>query len=466
MAEKTKGQEMLEKLSYKKRNVYEEADAERIKEIFAYAEGYKGFLDLAKTEREATEFAIAEARKHGYTEYRLGDPLAVGDKKYYNNGGKSVMLLRVGKEDLETDGVRIIAAHIDAPRIDLKQVPLYEDSGMGFMKTHYYGGIKKYQWTAIPLALHGVMVRADGETVKVSIGEEEGDPIFYINDLLPHLAAKQSSESLATAIAGETLNILIGGLPYDDPEVTDRIKLTALSLLHEKYGVTEEDFISAELSLVPAFRAKDVGFDRALIAAYGHDDRVCSYPALTALFESEDSAHTALIVLADKEEIGSVGMTGMQSDVLLDLLNELSASLGKNPAVVRSRSMCLSADVTAAYDPNFADVYEKRNSALLSCGTAMSKFTGSRGKSGTNDASAEYVGFVRRLFAEHGVIWQTAELGKVDAGGGGTVAMYISKHNIATVDLGVPVISMHAPYEVVSKADVYTTHEAFSAFLA
>lgn len=457
---------MLEKLSYKKRNVYEEADAERIKEIFAYAEGYKGFLDLAKTEREATEFAIAEARKHGYTEYRLGDPLAVGDKKYYNNGGKSVMLLRVGKEDLETDGVRIIAAHIDAPRIDLKQVPLYEDSGMGFMKTHYYGGIKKYQWTAIPLALHGVMVRADGETVKVSIGEEEGDPIFYINDLLPHLAAKQSSESLATAIAGETLNILIGGLPYDDPEVTDRIKLTALSLLHEKYGVTEEDFISAELSLVPAFRAKDVGFDRALIAAYGHDDRVCSYPALTALFESEDSAHTALIVLADKEEIGSVGMTGMQSDVLLDLLNELSASLGKNPAVVRSRSMCLSADVTAAYDPNFADVYEKRNSALLSCGTAMSKFTGSRGKSGTNDASAEYVGFVRRLFAEHGVIWQTAELGKVDAGGGGTVAMYISKHNIATVDLGVPVISMHAPYEVVSKADVYTTHEAFSAFLA
>lgn len=466
MAEKSKGQEMLEALSYKKRNVYEEADAARIAKIFEYAEGYKSFLDQAKTEREATDTAITAAEKEGYTPYHLGEPLKVGDKRYYNNGGKSVVFLRVGEGDLETEGVRIIAAHIDAPRIDLKQVPLYEDSGMGFMKTHYYGGIKKYQWTAIPLALHGVMVRGDGETVKVSIGEEEGDPIFYINDLLPHLAAKQGAETLSSAIAGETLNILIGGLPYDDPEVTEKIKLTALSLLHEKYGVTEEDFISAELSLVPAFRAKDVGFDRALIAAYGHDDRVCSYPALTALLDSKDTRRTAMVILADKEEIGSVGMTGMQSDVLVDLLNELSASLGKNPAVVRSRSMCLSADVTAAYDPNFADVYEKRNSALLSCGTAMSKFTGSRGKSGTNDASAEYVGFVRRLFAEHGVIWQTAELGKVDAGGGGTVAMYISKHNIATVDLGVPVISMHAPYEVVSKADVYTTYEAFLAFLA
>ena len=402
----------------------------------------------------------------GYTKYRLGDALKVGDKKYYNNGGKSVIVFRVGENDLASDGVRIIAAHIDSPRIDLKQVPLYEDAGMGFMKTHYYGGIKKYQWTAIPLALHGVMVRADGESVTVSVGEDEGDPIFYINDLLPHLGAKQGAEPLGSAIAGETLNILIGGLPYDDPDVTDKIKLTALSLLNEKYGVTEEDFISAELSLVPAFRAKDVGFDRALIAAYGHDDRVCAYPALTALLDTRDTGHSVMVILADKEEIGSVGLTGMQSDVLVDLIDELSRALGKNPAVVRAHSMCLSADVTAAYDPNFADVYEKRNSAMLSCGTTMSKFTGARGKSGTNDASAEYVGFIRRLFAEHGVIWQTAELGKVDAGGGGTVAMYISKHNIATVDLGVPVISMHAPYEVVSKGDVYSTYEAFLAFLA
>ena len=463
---KSRGQEMLEALSYKKKNVYEEADAARIRTMYEYAEGYKAFLDKAKTEREATETAIAMAEKKGYTEYRLGDTLKVGDRKYYNNGGKSVVFLHVGENDLESDGVRIIAAHIDSPRIDLKQVPLYEDAGMGFMKTHYYGGIKKYQWTAIPLALHGVMVRADGECVKVSVGEDEGDPIFYINDLLPHLGAKQCAEPLGSAIAGETLNILIGGLPYDDPDVTDKIKLTALSLLNEKYGVTEEDFISAELSLVPAFRAKDVGFDRALIAAYGHDDRVCSYPAVTALLDSDDKKHTVMVILADKEEIGSVGMTGMQSDVLVDIMEELSRSLGKNPVVVRAHSMCLSADVTAAYDPNFADVYEKRNSAIVSCGTAMSKFTGARGKSGTNDASAEYVGFIRRLFAEHGVIWQTAELGKVDAGGGGTVAMYISKHNIATVDLGVPVISMHAPYEVVSKGDVYSTYEAFLAFLA
>ncbi len=466
MKEKSKGQEMLDALSYKKKNVYEEADAEKIRCIYEYAEGYKAFLDRAKTEREATSAAIAMVEEGGYTEYRLGDTLKVGDQKYYNNGGKSVIVFRIGENDLASDGVRIIAAHIDSPRIDLKQVPLYEDAGMGFMKTHYYGGIKKYQWTAIPLALHGVMVRADGESVTVSVGEDEGDPIFYINDLLPHLAAKQGAEPLGSAIAGETLNILIGGLPYDDPDVTDKIKLTALSLLNEKYGVTEEDFISAELSLVPAFRAKDVGFDRALIAAYGHDDRVCAYPALTALLDSRDTGHSVMVILADKEEIGSVGLTGMQSDVLVDLIDELSRALGKNPAVVRAHSMCLSADVTAAYDPNFADVYEKRNSAMLSCGTTMSKFTGARGKSGTNDASAEYVGFIRRLFAEHGVIWQTAELGKVDAGGGGTVAMYISKHNIATVDLGVPVISMHAPYEVVSKGDVYSTYEAFLAFLA
>ena len=466
MKEQSKGQEMLDALSYKKKNVYEEADAEKIRCIYEYAEGYKAFLDRAKTEREATSAAIAMVEEGGYTEYRLGDTLNVGDKKYYNNGGKSVIVFRIGENDLASDGVRIIAAHIDSPRIDLKQVPLYEDAGMGFMKTHYYGGIKKYQWTAIPLALHGVMVRADGESVTVSVGEDEGDPIFYINDLLPHLAAKQGAEPLGSAIAGETLNILIGGLPYDDPDVTDKIKLTALSLLNEKYGVTEEDFISAELSLVPAFRAKDVGFDRALIAAYGHDDRVCAYPALTALLDARDTGHSVMVILADKEEIGSVGLTGMQSDVLVDLIDELSRALGKNPAVVRAHSMCLSADVTAAYDPNFADVYEKRNSAMLSCGTTMSKFTGARGKSGTNDASAEYVGFIRRLFAEHGVIWQTAELGKVDSGGGGTVAMYISKHNIATVDLGVPVISMHAPYEVVSKGDVYSTYEAFLAFLA
>lgn len=465
MSEKTIGQEMLDKLSYKKKNIYEEATPEKIKAIYDYAEGYKNFLDIAKTEREATEVAIEMAKAKGYTEYKLGDKIENGDKRYLNQHGKSLILFKVGEKDLEKDGIRIVAAHIDAPRLDLKQVPMYEDSGMAFLKTHYYGGVKKYQWTSIPLAIHGVMVKADGETVKVCIGEDDSDPIFYINDLLPHLGAKQSQEPLGSAISGETLNILIGGLPYDDKEVADKIKLTALSILNEKYGVTEEDFISAELSLVPAFKARDIGFDRALIASYGHDDRVCSYPAVTALLDNPDTKETVMVVLADKEEIGSVGITGMQSAFLVDLMAEISSALGKNPIVVRAKSKCLSADVTACFDPNFAEVYEKRNSALISCGTTMSKYTGSRGKSGTSDATAEFVGFVRKLFAENGVIWQTGELGKVDMGGGGTVAMYIANQNIETVDLGVPVISMHAPYEVVSKADVYSTYEAFCAFV-
>ena len=463
--EKKNAQELFDKLSYKKKNVFEASSPEEIKEMYDYAKGYMQYLDNAKTEREATNVSIEMIEKHGFTEYKLGDKLSVGDKKYYNNNGKSLVAFTVGEENLEENGIRILASHIDSPRIDLKQVPLYEDAGMGFLKTHYYGGVKKYQWTAIPLALHGVMVKADGETVEVKIGEDDTDPVFYINDLLPHLAQRQSQEPLGSAISGETLNILVGGLPYDCDDVSDKIKLTVLSMLNDKYGVTEEDFLSAELSLVPAFKARDIGFDRALIGAYGHDDRVCSYPALTALLDNANTKHTVMVVLADKEEIGSVGLTGMQSDVLVDIITLISASVGADPIVVRSNSKCLSADVNAAYDPNFSDVYEKRNSAMLSCGTCLSKYTGSRGKSGTSDASAEFVGFVRRLFAEHGVIWQTAELGKVDMGGGGTVAMYIANHNIQTVDLGVPVISMHAPYEVVSKADVYSTYKAFCAFV-
>ncbi len=464
MAEKSKAQELLETLSYKKKNIFEQSSAEKVKMIFDYCEGYKAFLDAAKTEREAVDAAIALAEAKGYTEYHLGDKIAVGDKKYFSNFGKALILFRVGEEDIEKKGVRILASHIDSPRLDVKQVPMYEDSNMAFLKTHYYGGIKKYQWTVIPLALHGVMVKADGEVVKVNIGEDLTDPVFYINDLLPHLGQKQSAEPLGSAISGETLNILIGGLPYDDPDVAEKIKLTALSLLNDKYGVTEEDFLSAELSLVPAYSARDVGFDRALLAAYGHDDRVCSYPALTALLDLESNDKTVMVVLADKEEIGSVGVSGMQSDIFIDILNEICRNLGKNSAVVRHKSKCLSADVTAAFDPNFPEVYEKRNSAMLSMGTCMSKFTGARGKSGSSDASAELVGFVRRLFNENGVIWQTAELGRIDVGGGGTVAAYIANHNIETVDLGVPVISMHAPYEVVSKADVYSTYEAFLAF--
>ncbi len=455
---------LQEQLSYQKKNYYETASAEEREAIFAYAEGYKAFLDAAKTEREACDFAVNAAREKGFTEYKFGDPLKPGDKKYFINRGKSVVVFRVGAKDPEEDGFRLIASHIDAPRVDIKQNPLYEEGGMAFLKTHYYGGIKKYQWTAIPLALHGVVVLKDGTKVELRVGEEETDPVFYINDLLPHLGAEQMGGKAAKIIEGEQLNVVVGGLPCGDAETGDKIKLTVLSLLHEKYGMCEEDFLSAELSAVPAFRARDVGFDKALIGAYGHDDRVCAYPALTAVLDN-DSAHTVLAMLVDKEEIGSEGTTGIQCKVYEDLMEEISLALGANFRKVRARSKCLSSDVTAAYDPNFAGVYEKMNSAILSCGTALCKFTGARGKSGSNDASAEFVGEIRLAFAKEGVVWQTAELGKVDAGGGGTVAKFVANLNIDTVDLGVPVISMHAPWEVVSKADLYSNYRAFLAFM-
>lgn len=464
MSEKSEGQKIYDSLSYQKKNYYEIASKEEMKAIFDYAEGYKAFLDGAKTEREACGYAVSEAQKKGFTRYFLGDPLKKGDKRYFVNRDKSVVLFRIGEKDLEEDGIRIIASHIDAPRIDIKQNPLYEDGNMAFLKTHYYGGIKKYQWPTIPLALHGAVVLKDGERVELRIGEEEDDPVFYINDLLPHLGGEQMGGSVAKLIEGEQLNVLVGGIPYADDDVKEKLKLTVLSILNDRYGMTEEDFLSAELSVVPAFKARDVGFDRAFIGAYGHDDRVCSYPAMTALLDHE-SVHTVMAILVDKEEIGSEGTTGMQCKVYEDLMEEISLAFGANFRKVKAASKCLSSDVTAAYDPNFAGVYEKMNAALVSYGTCMSKFTGARGKSASNDASAEFVGEVRRMFAEEGVVWQTAELGKVDAGGGGTVAKYLAKLNIDTVDLGVPVISMHAPYEIVSKADLYSNYKAFLAFI-
>ena len=457
-------EKLYEGLTSERKSIYETADEARLSSIFAYAEGYKSFLDVAKTEREAIREAVRMAEAAGYTPYHFGDSLAAGDKRYFENKGKGIYLFRVGTAPLAEAGFRILAAHVDSPRIDLKQNPLYEDSGMSFMKTHYYGGIKKYQWMALPLSLHGVVIRADGSSGEVRIGEDAGDPVFYINDLLPHLGQDQAQQPLGKAIAGESLNILVGGIPVRDGKAGEAIKLNVLRLLNEKYGITEADFISAELSAVPADTARDVGFDRAFIVGYGHDDRCCAYPALTALFSCEDTAETLFVILADKEEIGSNGNTGMRCRLFVDLLDSVSLALGANPAAVRHASRCLSADVNAAYDPNYPEVYEKRNSALISCGPAMSKFTGSRGKSGSNDASAEYVGFVRKIFADAGVPWQAAELGKVDIGGGGTVAMFIAEQNIDTVDLGVPVISMHAPYEIISKADLYALHEAFSAF--
>ena len=462
MSEKSKGKIRQEELSYRKKNYFEEADEKERKAIFAYAEGYKAFLDAAKTEREACDYSVAAAKKAGFTEYRFGDPLKAGDKKYFVNRGKSIVVFRIGKKNLEEDGMRLIASHIDAPRVDIKQNPVYEDSGICFLKTHYYGGIKKYQWTAIPLALHGVVVLKNGKKIELRVGERAEDPVFYIDDLLPHLGGDQMSGKAGKIIEGEQLNVVVGGLPYPDEDAGDKIKLSVLDHLNEKYGICEEDFLSAELSAVPAFSARDVGFDRALIGAYGHDDRVCAYPALTAVLNCE-SEHTVLAMLVDKEEIGSEGTTGMQCKVYEDLMEEISIAFGANFRKVRANSKCLSSDVTAAYDPNFAGVYEKMNSAMISCGTCMSKFTGSRGKSGSNDASAEFVGEIRAMFDRGGVVWQTSELGKVDAGGGGTVAAYMAQRDIDTLDAGVPVLSMHAPFETVGKLDCYMTFKGMKA---
>ena len=450
-------------LTYKRRNVYAVSDKEELKRIMDYAEGYKCFLDNGKTEREAVAQTIAMAEKAGYKPYTLGDKINKGDLLYYNNRGKALFMLRAGKADIAKNGVRILVAHIDSPRLDLKQVPLYEKSSMAYLKTHYYGGIKKYHWLTIPLALHGVVALKSGKTVTVNIGEAEADPVFYITDLLPHLSQELNRKTIGEGFEAENLNIIIGGIPVSG-EDKDGVKKNALKLLNEKYGITEEDFLSAELQAVPAMKAKDVGLDRAFIAAYGHDDSVCAYPEITATLQTETD-QTVLTILADKEEIGSEGNTGMQCVLIDDLLNEIAKSYNVNPALLRSKSKCLSADVTAGYDPDFASAFDENNVGQVNFGVTMNKFTGARGKSGSNDASAEYIGYLRAVFEKAGVIWQTGELGRVDLGGGGTVAKYIAKINIDTVDMGVPVLSMHAPTELISKADLYTAHKAFSAFI-
>ena len=445
-------------LTYEKKTVFEKCDKEIIDKAFAYAEGYKAYLDAAKTERESVTEAIKMAKANGFKPFEFGMNINHGDKYYYNNRGKNLFLFTVGTEDV-SKGIRISVAHVDSPKIDLKQVPIFEESGMGFFKTHYYGGIRKYQWVTLPLALHGIIIKANGEAVNVCIGEDDSDPVFYINDLLPHLAQEMNTKPLGSAIPGEKLNILIGSVK-DDTSVKHNI----LSILNKKYGIIEEDFLSAELCAVPAAKARDIGFDRSLIGAYGHDDRVCAYPALTSIFECANSEHTLMCILADKEEIGSEGNTAMQCDLMVDLINEISMAMGANPALVRANSKCLSADVSACYDPNFPEVFEKANSSLLNCGVVLTKYTGARGKSGTNDTSAEYIGWLRSVMAKDNVVWQAGELGKVDCGGGGTVAKFVANHNIEVVDLGVPVISMHAPCEVISKVDLYEAHRAFCAF--
>ena len=456
--------ELKEELEYKNRSAFESISEDELERSFAYAESYKLFLDNCKTEREAVKYSVAMAKRRGYTEYRLGDDIAVGGKYYYNNRGKQLVVFRVGEEPLE-NGAYIMAAHIDSPRLDLKQNPLYEDSGLGLFKTHYYGGIKKYQWTAVPLALHGIVMKSDGTSVDICIGEDEDEPIFYVSDLLPHLAKDQMSKSLAEGITGEGLNIIVGSEPYREEETDGAIKLNLLRILNEKYGMCEEDFLSAELTAVPAMHARDIGLDRSLIAGYGHDDRVCAYSELTALLDSTDTAKTVFAVLADKEETGSDGVSGMQSELFADILAEVCEARGANYRVVKANSKCLSADVNAAYDPNFPEVLEKKNACYANCGVVLSKFTGARGKSGTSDATSEFTAYVRSFLNKNGVVWQMAELGKVDQGGGGTVAKFIANMNIDTIDVGVPVISMHAPYEAISKLDLYMTYKAFCAFI-
>lgn len=466
MSEKnTEAKALKEKLfAERKHGSFRMTDAE-LAACDSFCEDYKSFLNNAKTEREAVKTALSMLEARGFKEYTPGMTLNAGDKIYRNNRGKAILMAVIGTEPISS-GVRLCAAHIDSPRLDLKQNPLYEDNSVAFFKTHYYGGIKKYQWTAMPLSLHGVIVKADGSEVTVCIGEDENDPVFCITDLLPHLAGEQMKRSSAQLIKGEELNIIIGSRPFCDEEISDAVKLNILNILFEKYGVTEADFISAELEAVPAFKAKDVGFDRSLIGAYGHDDRVCAYTAFAATLECESPKHTAVTVLTDKEETGSDGNTGLCSDYLRYFIEDLAEDLNSNGRTVLSASQCLSADVNAAFDPTFPDVNERNNCAYINKGVCVTKFTGARGKSGTSDASAEFVGRVRRLLDGENVIWQTGELGKVDAGGGGTVAAYIANMNVDTIDVGVPVLSMHAPFEIVSKIDVYSAYKAFAAFIA
>ena len=439
-------------------------DDEKWQKITDYCEEYKKYLNQGKTEREAAKASIKIAEKAGFLPFEEGKDYKAGDKYYVNNRGKSVAFVVVGKQTVD-NGVNIAAAHIDSPRLDLKPNPLYEDSELSLFKTHYYGGIKKYQWTAIPLALHGVFVKKDGTVVEVNIGEEEGDPCFVVTDLLPHLAQEQSKRTLADGIRGEELNILIGSKPFKDDKTSELVKLNIMAILNEKYGVVEEDFLSAELECVPAYKSCDLGLDRSMIGAYGHDDRVCAYPALTAICELGIPEKTAITILADKEEIGSDGNTGLNSAFLKYVVRDIAEIQGKDYTVALRNSKCLSADVNAALDPTFKDVSEPKNAARLNDGAVITKYTGARGKSGTSDASAEYVAEIRGMLDRAGITWQTGELGRVDLGGGGTVAMYIANLGVDVVDLGVPVLSMHAPFETVSKFDVYETYRTMLEFL-
>lgn len=464
MEEKSKGQLLQEELLMKPENATTLLSDEEIEKAYAFCDGYKQFMDDAKIEIEAVRTAIEKLEANGYRPFERGKKYQPGERFYYNNRGKSLIFGTMGTRPIE-QGVKILASHIDSPRLDLKQHPLYEESELGYMKTHYYGGIKKYQWPTIPLALHGDIYKKDGSVVHVTIGEDAGDPVFCVTDLLPHLSADQNKRTLAEGIKGEELNLLIGSRQFKDDKASEKVKLNLMKLFNEKYGIVEADFLSAELSCVPAAHACDIGLDRSMVGAYGHDDRVCAYTSMMAEIENKNPEWTSVVVLADKEEVGSDGNTGLHSRFMVYFIADLAKPFGVEVRTVLSNSKCLSADVSAAFDPTFAECYEKRNSSFMNYGVCVVKYTGSRGKGSTNDCGAKFAGQVRTIMDNANVIWQTGELGKVDQGGGGTVAMYISEMDVDVIDIGVPVLSMHAPMEIVAKTDVYETYRAFYEFL-
>lgn len=462
--EKTKAALLKEKLMNHPKTI-KKLTAEEIAAADAFCEDYKAFLNASPVEREAVRYTVGLAEKAGFKPYAPDANYQPGDRVYYTNRGKAIALAVIGKQGVK-NGARLAIAHIDSPRIDLKPNPLYEDSGLALFKTHYYGGLKKYQWTAIPLTLHGTVVKLDGTSVDIVWGDGEDESCFCVSDLLPHLAQEQVTKPMAKAFTGEDLNVLIGSRPFAEgtDQDTDLVKLNVMSILNEKYGITEGDFLSAELCLVPSFKSKDVGFDRSMIGGYGHDDKVCAYPAAAAALALETPENTCITYLTDKEEIGSDGNTGMQSDFLRYFIYDLARQDGVEGYHALSKSTCLSADVNAAFDPTYASAFEAKNSCYLGGGVVISKYTGHGGKYDTSDASAEYMGQIRALLENNGVEWQIGELGRVDLGGGGTIAKYVANMNVDVVDLGVPVLSMHAPFEIVSKTDVYMAYRAFFEF--
>lgn len=459
---KTEGQKLEEQLCYKMKHIGMERP-EELEKAQVFAEGYKTFLNHSKIERECVRYTEELAKKAGYVPFERGKKYRTGEKVYAVNRGKNIILTTIGRKGF-SEGVHFNIAHIDSPRLDIKPNPLYEKEELSYLKTHYYGGIRKYQWGVTPLALHGRVMLADGSFMDLTLGEQEGDPVFVVSDLLPHLSAKQNERPLKEGLKGEELNILLGSTPIADPELKAAFKLKVLSLLHERYGMTEKDFLRAELTMVPAQKAVDIGLDRSLIGAYGQDDKVCAYTAVMAELECREPEFTTVTLLTDKEEIGSVGNTGMAGDALLHYLEDLIECEGERVRDVLRHSLCLSADVNAAFDPTFPDVFEPQNASYLNHGPVLTKYTGARGKSGSNDASAETMQRVIAYMDEANVMWQIGELGKVDEGGGGTIAQFIGNLNVDTVDLGVPVLAMHAPLEITAKLDVYHTYLAFKAF--